>query len=296
MPAQALSFLVSAERNAERVVAQDSRFLPTGPFANGTLPGLTAEGPVEQIVWTVGDGTLSSMQLLAPLRDQLIAEGYLPIYECETDVCGGYDFRYGIDLFPEPDMHVNLGDFRYFAARRGAAEAEYVYLVVSRSAQRGFVHLTRIGGSAAAANFIASTKTPAPDAPVIGGQQGPIATLLETEGHAILGDLAFLSGSSELGEGSFGSLDDLAAYLGANPDRTIMLVGHTDAEGSLTANVTLSRRRATAVMERLISDFGVSPDQVAADGVGFLAPRASNLTPDGRTQNRRVEVILTSTQ
>ena len=45
----------------------------------------------------------------------------------------------------------------------------------------------------------------------------------------------------------------------------------------------------------LITKLGVSEDQVAARGIGFLAPRASNLTSEGRAQNRRVEVILTET-
>ena len=76
----------------------------------------------------------------------------------------------------------------------------------------------------------------------------------------------------------------------------MVLVGHTDAEGALEGNIALSKRRATAVMERLVSVYGVEAAQVSADGVGFLSPLASNLTADGRAQNRRVEVVLTSTE
>ncbi len=74
------------------------------------------------------------------------------------------------------------------------------------------------------------------------------------------------------------------------------LVGHTDASGSLAANIALSERRAEAVAEVLVSTHGADSNRVAAKGVGFLAPRATNQTEDGRQKNRRVEVIVTSTR
>ncbi len=293
--AEVLRFPADAEQRARRVVAGDSQFLPTAPAGGDRVDGIVAEGNVEQTAWNVGDGSLTTLQLIAPLREQLIGAGFEPIFECDTDACGGFDFRFEIDVMPEPDMHVNLGDFRYFSARRGE-DAEFVSLLVSRTARTGFVQLTRIGAPEAAPAFTASTKTPAPDMPVIPEPAGPIAETLEKAGHVTLDDLVFETGSSRLGGAEFASLAGLARYLRSNPDRRVTLVGHTDAQGALGVNITLSRSRATAVRERLIDSYGVAPDQIEADGVGFLAPRASNLTPEGRTRNRRVEVVLTSTQ
>ena len=76
----------------------------------------------------------------------------------------------------------------------------------------------------------------------------------------------------------------------------VLLVGHTDAAGGLEANIALSRRRAASVVAHLVGELGVSRAQVSAEGVGYLVPRASNLTDQGRAENRRVEVVLTSTQ
>ncbi len=73
-----------------------------------------------------------------------------------------------------------------------------------------------------------------------------------------------------------------------------MLVGHTDAEGALEGNISLSKKRAAAVKARLIDVFGVPEAQIDAQGVGYLVPVASNLTDDGRMMNRRVEAILNS--
>ena len=289
-----LEFPALATPVAEDVVAKDSYFLATEGFIEGPIGGIIAEGAVQTNSWRIAGASLTTLQILAPLREQLQAAGYEPLFECEAQSCGGFDFRFQIDVLPEPDMHVNLGDFRYLAAQKpGATPAEYAALVVSRSANAGFVQLTRVG-AANAAQVSTSTKTPVPTiVPIV---PGSIGEQLESRGHATLDDLYFKTGSSDLAEQDFASLQGLADYLGARPERRVVLVGHTDAEGALDRNIALSRRRATAVLERLVEYYSVGADQVTADGVGYLSPRASNLTEEGRTQNRRVEAILTSTE
>jgi len=123
----------------------------------------------------------------------------------------------------------------------------------------------------------------------------PLLERLEQFGSAVLQDVQFDTGSSQLTAENYETLISLSEYLQANPERTIALVGHTDAEGTLEGNVALSRKRAQAARAWLIAR-GISGTQVEADGVGYLAPIASNLTEEGRTKNRRVEVILTSTR
>jgi OOP family OmpA-OmpF porin len=112
----------------------------------------------------------------------------------------------------------------------------------------------------------------------------------------VLADLSFETGSSRLSAGPFPALDELAAYMAANPGRSVTLVGHTDASGALEPNVALSRARARAVRERLIADYGIAAGRIAADGVGYLMPLAPNVTEEGRALNRRVEAVVTSTE
>lgn len=307
-PAITLDFPAVARPLAERVVPQDSYFIPLAAFEDGPVSGVVAEGAVRMQSWKVGAGGLTTLQILAPLRRQLEASGFTTIFECEDRVCGGFDFRFQMEILPEPDMHVNLGDFRFLAARRDVGEiTEYVSLIVSRSANAGFVQLSHVGALQENANITTSTKTP--DAPLedaevsrslpgatTGVTLTAIGQKLETAGHATLEDLEYKTGSSQLGDREFASLASLANYLKANPERRVVLVGHTDATGSLSGNISLSRKRARAVVDRLTGALGVPARQVSADGVGYLAPRASNLTDDGRAENRRVEVILTSTK
>ena len=113
-------------------------------------------------------------------------------------------------------------------------------------------------------------------------------------GHVVLGDLDFGSGADTLGLGPYGSLAALAAFLADNPGIRIALVGHTDSIGALDQNIALSKRRAVAVRMRLIDSHGAAPDRIDAEGMGYLAPVASNLTEPGRLANRRVEAILLS--
>ncbi len=308
-----LEFPGASAATGNRVEPLTSYRLPIGPFANGVLDTRLTEGPLDQSAWRIAAPGLTTLQLLQPLRDQIAKAGFKLLYECEAAVCGGFDFRYGTDVLPEPDMHVDLGDFRYLAAERStAAGPEYISLIVSRAADQGFVQLTRVGQDAVPSpNLTASSKSPlfaasvpgtppaqVPDAgmtlslPTPATANAPLAQRLTRGGAQVLEDLVFASGSSALAEGNFASLTDLAAFLEQNPQAKVMLVGHTDASGSLEANIALSRNRAQSVRERLLKSVGIPAAQVAADGVGYLSPRAPNDTEAGRLLNRRVEVML----
>lgn len=83
----------------------------------------------------------------------------------------------------------------------------------------------------------------------------------------------------------------LADNLNQYPNSTVEIVGHTDNTGSAAYNQDLSERRAAAV-GAVIRNAGVSGGRIVTYGRGESQPVASNLTPDGRSQNRRVEIII----
>ena len=86
----------------------------------------------------------------------------------------------------------------------------------------------------------------------------------------------------------------VARSLRDNPNSTVLVVGHTDNVGATAYNQALSERRAGAVAAILTSN-GVASARVATVGRGYNQPVASNDTPGGRAQNRRVEIIITPT-
>lgn len=106
-----------------------------------------------------------------------------------------------------------------------------------------------------------------------------------------LGDVLFDTGQSTLKPGADLAINRLATYLSANPDTKVLIEGHTDSRGSDIYNEGLSERRAQAVSTALESR-GVPAGRVQTAGRGKSFPVATNDTPEGRQQNRRVEIIF----
>jgi OOP family OmpA-OmpF porin len=295
--AQALDLPRGAVLIAETVTAGTDTPFPMAAWGRFDPVTARAEGTVTRRVWRIGSGGLTTLQILQPLREQLASAGYTIDFECADLACGGFDFRFALDLIGEPDMHVDLGDFRYLAAtRKAGAGVDRIALVVSRSEAAGFVHLTAIAPGDGAPPETATDAPPQNALPTpLGTAASDVAVVLATDGHAALSDLDFATGSAALGPGPFASLEALASWLGARPEAAAILVGHTDAAGSLDQNLALSRARAQAVRTRLVESYGIEPGRLDAQGVGYLAPRAPNDTEAGRQMNRRVEVILPAT-
>jgi OmpA-OmpF porin, OOP family len=86
-------------------------------------------------------------------------------------------------------------------------------------------------------------------------------------------------------------LKAVAQGLEKNPNLKLEIDGFTDSTGDGAHNLDLSKRRADAVRSVLVSQFNVDGSRLTSSGFGPGKPVASNDTPDGRAQNRRVEFI-----
>lgn len=105
-------------------------------------------------------------------------------------------------------------------------------------------------------------------------------------------DILFATDSTSLSGSMQGDIFALAASLNRYPDTTVNIIGHTDNVGAASYNQDLSRRRAQAV-STVLSNAGVASYRLRAIGRGEDAPVATNLSPEGRQLNRRVEIIIT---
>ena len=110
-----------------------------------------------------------------------------------------------------------------------------------------------------------------------------------TERTVTLRGVNFASGRDELTPGSFAVLDDVARQLIEAPTVRVEIVGHTDATGGRTRNISLSLSRAEAVRAYLVMQ-GVPAERLVPRGYGPDQPIANNGTPTGRAANRRVEL------
>ena len=106
------------------------------------------------------------------------------------------------------------------------------------------------------------------------------------------GNVTFATNSADINANFYEVLNSVAIVLKEYPKTTIDVIGHTDSVGSAQYNQQLSERRARSVAEYLASQ-GVLPARLLVAGRGETQPIASNATPEGRSQNRRVVLQIT---
>jgi len=111
-------------------------------------------------------------------------------------------------------------------------------------------------------------------------------------GVALEVDVQFESNSSVITSAYDTEIGVVAQTLANNSDARAVVEGHTDSIGDPKYNLWLSQRRAEAVRQLLIDQYGVKSSQVTAVGRGEESPIANNRTADGRRLNRRVELIM----
>jgi outer membrane protein OmpA-like peptidoglycan-associated protein len=106
----------------------------------------------------------------------------------------------------------------------------------------------------------------------------------------VLKGINFKSGSADLMQESYPLLQQVVDELNAHPELRLEIRGHTDNQGNADSNQQLSQRRANTVMDYLVAQ-GINAERLTAIGKGDQDPVASNLLPEGRAQNRRIEFV-----
>lgn len=117
------------------------------------------------------------------------------------------------------------------------------------------------------------------------------SSMLSSTGKYVTHGIYFDVNSDHLKPESAPVIKQVAAALIKNPNLKLEVDGFTDSTGDSSKNVDLSKKRAAAVQEVLVSQFGIDAARLKSNGFGADKPIASNDTPDGRAQNRRVEFV-----
>nr|WP_323778109.1 OmpA family protein [Amylibacter sp.] len=287
-----LQLPLGAKATYSRVENTLPALVPVGPFEAGVVPKVEAPKNIRRTVWVMG-GESTVAQVQAGILTQLERVGYDALMFCVAKECGGFDFRFNIDVVDEPMMRVDLRNYRFISAKQTVSEnPAYVTFLLSRSPVSVYVQMTEYSpddlGLGAAELGTPDPQTTTGQASL--GQTGNTAA--PNDVSMVLEGLEFDTGSTELGSDPQESLAALAVKLTAEPDLKVLLVGHSDMSGSLQGNITISTQRADAVRRALIRDHNIDPDRLSAHGVGFLSPRADNATEEGRQKNRRVEAVF----
>lgn len=259
--------------------------VPVAPFEDGVLPTEDTPINISRTVWSMS-GTQSVTEVRAGIAAQLERSGYEEILSCIARGCGGYDFRFAIDVVDEPMMRVDLRNFHFITAKQTVSEnPAYVTFLLSKSPISVYVQMTEYRPTTEGGVVVETVDAATP---VVAGEPLQIAS----DVSVVLEGLSFPAGSTELGDDPNGALAALAEKMKEDEGLKVLLVGHSDMSGGIEGNITVSRRRAESVRAALINDHGIAAERLEAYGVGFLAPRASNETEEGAQKNRRVEAVF----
>lgn len=143
-------------------------------------------------------------------------------------------------------------------------------------------------------NFGGSTKPvaapvaePTPVEPVVYEEVEEVAEAVRVEL-----DVKFDFDKADVKQDSYSDIENLAEFMKQYPQTATTVEGHTDSTGNAAYNQKLSERRAAAVRDTLVNQFGVEADRVNAVGYGKDRPVADNATSEGRAINRRVEASV----
>ncbi len=291
--------------------AFDELKLPSGPEVGEDFDAkrhfskmVTAEGEVTRSIYVSPVGR-SVLEVTKNYRDALISRGFTPVYECSGAACGPAfrKLKYAWDA-PSTQVaglnieHARQGfvqsvfdaakDIRYSLLSKGGT---YVAIFGGLNAGGGF------GDASKALNdrvsvLVEVVEPKAMDQNIVVLDASAIGQSLANEGAVSLYGLYFDTDKAVLQPTSKPQLDQMAAYLKANPAVQVYVVGHTDNQGPLDHNMTLAEARAKAIAGALSTTYAIAPARLMAKGIGPLAPAATNKTEAGRAKNRRVQLVL----
>lgn len=251
------------------------------PLAEATAIGEFADtkrvnGKVTRLTYEMPKGH-STLEVVQSYSQALASAGFKILFSCAMEECGPHLYFQKLER-----PFIIDKDHRYFAAAKDLPQGR-VYV----SAR---VYTTARGDPPVRA-MIEIAEERGMEEGLIKIDAQAMAHELEKSGHVAIYGVYFDTNESEIRQGSEASLNEMAKLLKMRPELKVYIVGHTDSVGTLAHNMELSQRRAEAVVDVLLSTYGVEAARLMASGVGPYAPIASNQTEFGRARNRRVELV-----
>ena len=263
----------------------DSFTLPTGQVRDrrsGPSASQPLEGHITRIHYRAPEGR-SALEVFRNYEQSLKTGGFTPVFQCENLACGN-DFSYAVN--PPSVMHFSGKDQKYLAARLSRPTGD-VYVSVYTTAAYG------VGG--ANKNRVFTLLDVVEVKPMQTGQvvvdANAMAREIAATGRVALYGIYFDSGKADVKPESQAALAEIAKLMKQDAAIKLLVVGHTDTNGTFDYNIDLSRRRTQAVVQALASSHGVNAARLKPWGVGYASPVATNRAEDGRAKNRRVELV-----
>jgi outer membrane protein OmpA-like peptidoglycan-associated protein len=223
-----------------------------------------------------------------PRATALEAAGFEILYSCGSD-CGN---NFAGVLYGPTEMRIHNTktsgsafdipqDVHYLSAKM-EDESRTVHIALLTAYDNGFGELSKTP-----VTLLQILESEAMDTGMVTVDAEAIGKGIDATGHMAIYGVQFDTNSANIKPESAPVLAEIAKLLVSRPSLEILVVGHTDNQGAFEYNISLSSQRANSVARYLTEIHGIDQNRMRAEGVGFLAPVASNETPDGRARNRR---------
>ena len=235
----------------------------------------TLEGRVTKLLYT-NPANRSVLELYRNYESALKQGGAEVLYACDQAAKECVDGYVGATLRQQFGIHGignKTGRLMFAKVEQDAQTAYLVLAVGEKYTDVHVVEMKKMQTAMAALNLEVLTSD------------------LDKQGHVVVEGIFFDTDKTELKPESNPALEEVARLLQQRPQLGLYVVGHTDAQGSLAHNMSLSEGRAQAVVQRLVNAHGIAAQRLEGRGVGPLAPVASNAQEAGRAKNRRVVLV-----
>jgi len=250
------------------------------------------EGKITRILYRGPEGR-STLEILRNYRSALEQAGFETLFSCAGDDCG---FLFHWTLYHDEKQRLKNSrtsggafdipqDIRYFAAK-GIIEGAEVHVSVLIAFDAGFGKLSK-----RPVTLLEVIESEAMETGMVTVNAEAIGKGIDADGHFSIYGVYFNTDSAEITPESAPALAEISKLLARRTDLKILVVGHTDNQGGFDHNMDLSRRRAESVVKALTANHGIAANRLTSDGVGYLAPVATNDNDAGRAKNRRVELV-----
>jgi OmpA-OmpF porin, OOP family len=260
------------------------------------LPPLKLEGALTRI-WYEAAGDASGVELLRNYENELLAQGFEILYDSTKDGAAT-KWNNFLSFFSGMDIKTSRSPYIFYAAdnkriklisaKKQRPEGDvYVSLTTVEWSKDDTTYKSKRGAYIAV--DIIEVKPMTQNMVTVKADE--MAKSIASSGRVALYGILFDFNKADIKPESKPALEEIAKLLKADANLSLHVVGHTDNVGSYDANLTLSKRRAEAVVAALTSEHGISAGRLTANGVANLAPVAVNSTEEGRTKNRRVELV-----
>jgi OmpA-OmpF porin, OOP family len=266
----------------------------------------TLEGARTRLIYLLPAGR-SPLEALRGYEQTLTSMGAVKRFECAAQTCGGNAERgsnggggqQSVAMKLWPMTRVGIEDFSNRACAQGIGISDQrfasfeipgkAFVQVHAFLGKDDLYCKLMNDRVLAIVDVLEVKAREQNMVTLSASE--LNTAITTTGRVAIYGILFDTGSSVIKPESRASLEQIAVLLQQNPSLKLHVVGHTDNQGTLEGNFTLSKSRAAAVAASLSTQFGIAAARLNANGVSSLAPVAANIVDAGRAKNRRVELV-----